>query len=259
MKRVNRLKIFIFLILITVPTIISVFLITGREVYIKDISTLYNYGANSDFKKVSELENYLYDDRIWENYRFFSGMTNTIKIPVVERTHDVDEELLFESDDCLDVYGGKRGRLNPLLVKKIRYVIENADINGRSPFFKKEYGDRLIEAFEKISKLRVPVNLNGEETTLNFSEIEPELVLSIILYESGFNPYALAQERSLLDENEFVYSRGLMQIYEITLWTLNHMLTPATGYKYMADDLWSIEKNIFLGYLYLSYIKSTRL
>jgi hypothetical protein len=168
MKRVNGLKIFIFLILITVPTVISVFLSTGRENYIKDISTLYNYGANSDLKKVSELENYLYDDRIWENYRFFSGMTDAVKIPVVERTHDVDEALLFGSDDCLDAYGGKGGRLNPLLVKKIRYIIENADINGRSPFFKKEYGDRIIEAFEKISGLRVPVNLNGEKTTLNF-------------------------------------------------------------------------------------------
>jgi len=255
----KKLIIFIYLLLISVPTILSVFICTGREKYIKNMSILYNYGPNADLEEVSNIENYIYEDKVWENYKFFSGIEGDVDIPKVTNTHDVDDSSLFSKNECISEIIEKPKKLNPLLIDKIEYVVNNANINDKSPFFKKRLIDKITLTLEEISNLKLDVLINSENITLDFSSIEPELVLSIILYESGFNPYALVQERSIINENEFIYSRGLMQIYEITLWTLNNIIDSAIDCKYSAVDLWSIENNIFLGYLYLSYIKETRL
>ena len=255
----RKLIIFLYLLLIAVPTIISVFIYTGKEKYIKDISILYNYGPNADLEAVSNIENYIYEDKIWENYKFFSGIENVVNIPQVTKTHDVEDNILFSKNECITDFSEKPKELNPFLIEKIEYVIENANINNKSPFFKKKLIDQIILSLEEVSNLKFDVFINNEDILLDFSSIEPDLVLSIILYESGFNPYALVEERSIINDNEFIYSRGLMQIYEITLWTLNNIIDSAVECKYSAVDLWSIEKNIFLGYLYLSYIKATKL
>lgn len=257
MKR--KLIIFLYLLLIAVPTIISIFIYTDKEKYVKDISILYNYGPNADLEEVSSIENYIYEDKIWENYKFFSGIENDVNIPKVNNTHDVDDNTLFSKNECITEIIEKPKKLNPLLIEKIEYVIENANIKNKSPFFKQKLIDEIVITFEEISNLQLDVSINNQDITLDFSSIEPELVLSIILYESGFNPYALVKERSIINNSEFIYSRGLMQIYEVTLWTLNNIIDSAIDCKYSAVELWSIEKNIFLGYLYLSYINETKL
>ncbi|MGC9322045.1 MAG: transglycosylase SLT domain-containing protein, partial [Kosmotogaceae bacterium] len=79
------------------------------------------------------------------------------------------------------------------------------------------------------------------------------IVLSIMAVESSLNPFALMEERSI-DESfsAFVYSRGLMQLYEMTLWTLNSWLWQSQ-INVKPEELWSVRDNIFLGMVYLAY------
>lgn len=103
-----------------------------------------------------------------------------------------------------------------------------------------------------FSRARVQIKVAGNLIELDFSRVDPKLVAAIMVVESTMNPFALREERSLLPSYDFIYSRGLMQIYELTLWSLNTWLRDS-GVNVQPLELWSIRNNVFLGMLYLAY------
>jgi soluble lytic murein transglycosylase-like protein len=105
----------------------------------------------------------------------------------------------------------------------------------------------------EFANVKVDIIVGGEIKTLDLSRLDPEVVLSIMVVESSLNPFALMEERSI-DESfsDYVHSRGLMQIYEMTLWTLNSWLKQSR-INIKPQELWSIRNNIFLGMVYLAY------
>jgi len=167
---------------------------------------------------------------------------------------------------------GFGNRLSPKKVASLA-ILYNAGLGAnREDFLNNSsytYDDRVVSIYEyfagksdskpvlssaiKMHSVKVNIIVGGKVKTLDLSRLDPSIVVSIMIVESSLNPYALMEERSLNPSfSPYVYSRGLMQIYELTLWTLNSWLKESQ-INVKPEGLWSIRDNIFLGMVYLSY------
>ncbi|APT75616.1 hypothetical protein XO10_03430 [Marinitoga sp. 1135] len=119
-----------------------------KEILIRVMAAAYNAGENRDFKDI--LNNYVYstsytyDENIWGNYKYFTGLSNIM--PTKNLTlKDIDSE-----DKRIEIYVGN---------------IMNNYINNSNSV-------KLIDAFDE----KIPVN--PQKTDRDFSNLNPELLSS---------------------------------------------------------------------------------
>ncbi|MBN2219505.1 MAG: transglycosylase SLT domain-containing protein [Kosmotogaceae bacterium] len=221
------------------------------------LSVLYNAGLGADYKAILENPSYQYDDRVIEAYEYFTDKSGSLsyRLNGSVKMHNVLENDLFISSQTIsDLSQQNAKRERPDVENKIALLIESSSsLSDRSAIFKNRLSEEIYNALMEFENVKVDIIVGSEIKTLDLSSLDPEVVLAIMVVESSLNPFALMEERSI-DESfsEYVYSRGLMQIYEMTLWTLNSWLKQSK-INIKPQELWSVRNNIFLGMVYLAY------
>ncbi|HNU23981.1 MAG TPA: transglycosylase SLT domain-containing protein [Mesotoga sp.] len=221
------------------------------------LSVLYNAGLGADYKTFLNSPTYLYDDRVLDAYSYFTDKnpSNELMLNNSIRMHNLPEERIFEYNSALTKLTQARTKKEyPDLERKVASLIESSKLlSDRSDLFRRRLSEEIYDSLVEFGGTKVEIIIGGRVRTLDLSKLDPAVVLSIMTVESSLNPFALMEERSI-DESfsSYVYSRGLMQIYEMTLWTLNSWLRQSQ-INIKPEELWSVRNNIFLGMVYLAY------
>lgn len=257
-KKIDMIVLSILLASITIFSLILTSLSAKNRLdKVAALSVLYNAGLGADYKSILESPSYQYDDRVVEAYRYFTDKSGSLnyRLSSSVKMHNVSENDLFVCNKIIsDLSQQNAKRKCPYLETKIASLIESSSLlSDRSAIFKNRLSEEIYNALMEFANVKVDIIVGGEIKTLDLSRLDPEVVLSIMVVESSLNPFALMEERSI-DESfsDYVHSRGLMQIYEMTLWTLNSWLKQS-GINIKPQELWSIRNNIFLGMVYLAY------
>jgi hypothetical protein len=256
-------KIDLVVLVILLASIIAIVMILAslraknRLERVAALSVLYNAGLGADYKSLLTSPSYFYDDRVLDAYTYFADIDDSSEIELSNsiKMHNVPESSLFDYNQTISNLSlGKSTKEYPALKTKIYSLIESSNLlSDRPDTFRTRLSEEIYNALIEFREVKVDIIVGGEIRTLDLSRLDPAVVLSIMAVESSLNPFALREERSI-DESfaAFVYSRGLMQIYEITLWTLNSWLRQSQ-INVKPEELWSVRDNIFLGMVYLAY------
>jgi len=260
MDKGKRLDLIVLLVLLTSIVVISGLLVGfGNRLSPKKVASLailYNAGLGANREDFLNNPSYTYDDRVVSVYEYFAGKSDSK--PVLSsaiKMHNVDDTELFSTNPAVDrLISSKTPRENISLKNKLLSLIKsNKQLDSKGDEFKIKLGEAIYRAIMDFTGVKVNIIVGGKVKTLDLSKLDPSIVVSIMIVESSLNPYALMEEKSLNPSfSQYVYSRGLMQIYEITLWTLNSWLKESQ-INIKPEGLWSIRDNIFLGMVYLSY------
>jgi hypothetical protein len=256
----RKLDLIVFLVLVMSIAFISTILVFQREEFsagkVAPIAILYNAGLASDYKALMASPSYVYDDRVLSIYNYFTGKTTTRPVlSTAIRMHNVADEVIFSETPSID-------KFIPLRLPKefpnfkselLNLVNSNSLLAQRGSAFQRKLGEEIYRALLEFSGMKIEVTIGGRARVLDLSKVDIRLVASIMVVESSLNPFALMEERSLdTTFSTHIYSRGLMQIYEMTLWMLNSWLG-SSQINIKPDGLWSVRNNIFLGMVYLAY------
>ncbi|HDP77842.1 MAG TPA: transglycosylase [Mesotoga infera] len=256
-------KIDLVVLMILLASIIAIVMILtslrtkNRLERVAALSVLYNAGLGADYKTLLASPSYFYDDRVLDAYNYFADMNDSSEIELSNsiKMHNVPESSLFDYNKAIsDLSLGRSRKEYPALKAKIYSLIESSNLlSDRPGTFRTRLSEEIYNALIEFREVKVDIIVGGEIRSLDLSRLDLAIVLSIMAVESSLNPFALMEERSI-DESfaTFVYSRGLMQIYEITLWTLNSWLRQSQ-INVKPEELWSVRDNIFLGMVYLAY------
>jgi hypothetical protein len=250
----------IFLIIVaSIAGLITLFVFNSMAVEKKQIRTMaiiYNRGIGADYKSFLNNPDYNYDDKVYEYYSYFaSGSGTPSQLPGGVMVVDKPVDVIFDSDGDVERFASHFFTLRrPKLKERMDKLIE---ISNSLDMYDQETKDKIsqtiYEAVMEFSGAVVTINVGVNRYKLKLSNIKPELVLAILAVESGFNPLAYARETSINpDVSNEVYSRGIAQIYEFTLWSMNDWLEES-GCNIKVDELWSIRNSVFLGMVYLAY------
>jgi hypothetical protein len=259
MKANGKIDLAVFTALVVAIALISTILFLSSRVAEPEfdpcVVVMYNAGLGADCSGFLNNPDYSYVDAVKRAYDYFTGASDTIPgVALSVRTHTIDESLLFERNPSVEKYS-QRHFFNPMrsLETRIKEVVMNGNsLSSKSRQTREAIAKEIYWAIMDFSRARVQIKVAGNLIELDFSRVDPKLVAAIMVVESTMNPFALREERSLLPSYDFIYSRGLMQIYELTLWSLNTWLRDS-GVNVQPLELWSIRNNVFLGMLYLAY------
>lgn len=223
---------------------------------IASLAILYNAGLGADCRDFMENSSYTYDDKVVKVYGYFTesgaakpALSTSIKM------HNVSDEAIFATNPAIDrLIPSKAPREIPGLKSKLLDLTEsNRLLSEKGQGFRLKLAESINEALLDFSRVKVDISVGGKLKTLDLSKLDLRVVVSIMVVESCMNPFALMEERSLdASFSPYVYSRGLMQIYEMTLWMLNSWLKESR-INIKPEELWSVRNNIFLGMVYLAY------
>ncbi|AKI96912.1 transglycosylase SLT domain-containing protein [Kosmotoga pacifica] len=246
----------LFLVLILAISITIVFFNphTPSKI-VKELAILYNKGLNIDISEYFNEPSYSYPEDVLNAYRFFKGkkLSNFHGFAVTRTASNVSVDIFESGDRSIEtLINHSVKKKKPFLKERIREAIGLSSTVQPVISNSEKIINAVYNALLDFSTIEVPLRVGDDKVLLSLSDIEPELVLAICFKESGFNPLALGK---VTEENpEFRYSRGLMQIYQKTLYTLNTWLAE-TGINISPEELWNIRNNIFLGMVYLAYAR----
>lgn len=260
MKANGKIDLAVFAALVVAIALISATLFLSSRVIEPKLDpcviVMYNAGLGADCEKFLADPAYTYVDAVIRAYDYFSGNSDTIPgVNLSVRMHNIDDSLLFERNSSVEKYS-QRHIFNPMrsLESKIKEIVVNStSLANKSRQTREAIAKEIYWAIMDFSRARVNIKVSGNIIELDFSKVDPKLVAAVIVVESALNPYALREERSMVPSfSDVIYSRGLMQIYELTLWSLNTWLRES-GINIQPTELWSIRNNVFLGVFYLAY------
>jgi len=250
----------IFLIIVaSIAGLITLFVFNSMAVEKNQIRTLaiaYNRGIGADYESYLSNPDYTYDDRVYEYFNYFaSGSGTPSPLPGGVSVVDKPVEVIFESDQDIESFASHFFTIRrPKLKERMDALIKRSNsLDMYDQETREKISQTIYKAIMEFSGAVVTINVGVNRYKLKLSSIKPELVLAILAVESGFNPLAYARETSINpDISDEVYSRGIAQIYEFTLWSMNDWLKES-GCNIKIDELWSIRNSVFLNMVYLAY------
>ncbi|MFO7880969.1 MAG: transglycosylase SLT domain-containing protein [Kosmotogaceae bacterium] len=250
----------VFLIIIaSIAGLITLFVFNSFAVEKKEIRTIaiiYNRGTGADYKSYLNNPSYSYDEKVYEYYNYFAtGAGTPSPLPGGVKLVDKQIDVVFESDQNVERFASRIFTMRrPKIKERMDKLINmSSSLNMYDQETKDRISQTIYQSIMNFSGAEVPINVGGNRYVLKLSTVKPELVLAILAVESGFNPLAYAREVSINpDLSNEVYSRGIAQIYEFTLWSMNNWLEEANC-NIKVDELWSIRNSIFLSMVYLAY------
>jgi len=256
-KRNSDLLVFALLLalIISILTLIVVFNPYTSAKTVRKLAVLYNKGLNSNYADYLNDPDYTYPQDVLNAYRFFKGreLSNFHGFSINHVATNVSFDIYGGGDASIEaLVRDSHKKRNPFLKERISKAIELASVTKIANFDPERLSDAIYKAISDFSSIVLSITVGGSSVTLDLSKIEPETVLAICFKESGLNPLALGEVAG--ETSEFKFSRGLMQIYQKTLYTLNTWLANE-GINILPEELWNIRNNIFLGMVYLTYAK----
>ncbi|OAA31179.1 hypothetical protein AT15_06690 [Kosmotoga arenicorallina S304] len=249
----------VFTLLLSLIILISILIIifnpyTSSKI-VRKLAVLYNKGLNANFTEYLNDSNYAYPQDVLSAYNFFKGreLSDFHGFSVSRVATNVLLDIYEGGDPSIEaLVRDSHKKKNPLLKERIVKAIGLASVTNMYDVDPEQLSNAIYNALTDFSSIQLQLSVGSESLTLDLSEIEPEIVLAICFKESGLNPFALGEVIGEIPE--FKYSRGLMQIYQKTLYTLNTWLAD-NGINISPEELWNIRNNIFLGMVYLAYAR----